>query len=593
MKKLLLTILTLVFATMFAHGAGVKISDLVSAISLTNTDVFPVVINTDTTPATRKATIALLLAHLGVSNKMDNLDGLATNPVFYANQTTNPILSLNAVVGNVSDTFVVKNAFGGKLFAVRSNAMITLADQVGIKRVSTRIEFKLADDSAFAALKVRELILSDIVGSTQAVVYAEGQQTFGFRSGGAATTNRIYEIYADDANYSRMKVAYDGVPSLFVIDTEAEGAYPIRELQIGAGGTNAINVSTDGYVYDLTVSNLTVVGTTSVPDEAYGAGWDSSLGIPTKNALYDKIETLSGGGGGGSGAETNANNFEILLYDDFSGYDDGAITVLDKSSGSSSNGIALNCEIITVDDIRGQSDKRLLMNTNSQFAIPMHWNSAWHQVKMALVLTVATNVSTFSNRYFFGLCSGINQTILDSTGSFLGSGVPAGTWPNGATFTAGSGTLRSNYNNGLGIDQYVTQTNGVQTSLGTGTGSAGEYWAAQSNHCAIYYLAITKPLVASPSTAGAWALNAGHGKSGSAGTSYEWHQTGQGVIDSLMDRKLSSGIAGNQAGWLGNNLGSTSWHETFGELNTVNFNWGGVNADIKLQVSAVIVYRVY
>lgn len=35
----------------------------------------------------------------------------------------------------------------------------------------------------------------------------------------------------------------------------------------------------------------------TVPDEAYGAGWNGSLEVPTKNALYDKIETISAGSG--------------------------------------------------------------------------------------------------------------------------------------------------------------------------------------------------------------------------------------------------------------------------------------------------------
>lgn len=34
-----------------------------------------------------------------------------------------------------------------------------------------------------------------------------------------------------------------------------------------------------------------------IPDEAYGAGWNGSLEPATKNALYDKIETLGGGSG--------------------------------------------------------------------------------------------------------------------------------------------------------------------------------------------------------------------------------------------------------------------------------------------------------
>lgn len=36
-------------------------------------------------------------------------------------------------------------------------------------------------------------------------------------------------------------------------------------------------------------------GDISVPDEAYGVGWDGSLEVPTKNAVYDKIQTISGG----------------------------------------------------------------------------------------------------------------------------------------------------------------------------------------------------------------------------------------------------------------------------------------------------------
>lgn len=52
-----------------------------------------------------------------------------------------------------------------------------------------------------------------------------------------------------------------------------------------------------------TIVNITKTGETTfsgdviVPDEAYGAGWNGSLEVPTKNALYDKIETLGAGGG--------------------------------------------------------------------------------------------------------------------------------------------------------------------------------------------------------------------------------------------------------------------------------------------------------
>lgn len=43
-------------------------------------------------------------------------------------------------------------------------------------------------------------------------------------------------------------------------------------------------------------SGWTFTGDISVPDEAYGADWNGSLEVPTKNSVYDKIETMWGGG---------------------------------------------------------------------------------------------------------------------------------------------------------------------------------------------------------------------------------------------------------------------------------------------------------
>lgn len=48
-----------------------------------------------------------------------------------------------------------------------------------------------------------------------------------------------------------------------------------------------------------------ILGNFAVSDEAYGASWNGSNNVPTKNAVYDKIETLSAGGGTPGGADTN------------------------------------------------------------------------------------------------------------------------------------------------------------------------------------------------------------------------------------------------------------------------------------------------
>lgn len=46
----------------------------------------------------------------------------------------------------------------------------------------------------------------------------------------------------------------------------------------------------------LPLTGGTLTGDLNVPDEAYGVGWNGSTEVPTKNALYDKIETIAGGG---------------------------------------------------------------------------------------------------------------------------------------------------------------------------------------------------------------------------------------------------------------------------------------------------------
>jgi hypothetical protein len=55
---------------------------------------------------------------------------------------------------------------------------------------------------------------------------------------------------------------------------------------IQAGGVTRVTI-------DRTSGQATFTEDVLVPDEAYGSGWDGSLEVPTKNALYDKIETIS------------------------------------------------------------------------------------------------------------------------------------------------------------------------------------------------------------------------------------------------------------------------------------------------------------
>lgn len=79
------------------------------------------------------------------------------------------------------------------------------------------------------------------------------------------------------------------------------------ELNYTDGVTSAIQTQLNtkavdaDVVHDTGAETIAGVKTFSsdplIPDEAYGVGWNGSLGPPTKNAVYDKIETISAGSG--------------------------------------------------------------------------------------------------------------------------------------------------------------------------------------------------------------------------------------------------------------------------------------------------------
>jgi len=92
-------------------------------------------------------------------------------------------------------------------------------------------------------------------------------------------------------------------PELYVCEDASVGA--AVWTQVGAGGSTSPGGSdtqvqfNDGgafggeadFTYNKSTNTLTVDKVT-VDDEAYGSGWNASLEVPTKNAVYDKIQTM-------------------------------------------------------------------------------------------------------------------------------------------------------------------------------------------------------------------------------------------------------------------------------------------------------------
>jgi hypothetical protein len=101
-----------------------------------------------------------------------------------------------------------------------------------------------------------------------------------------------------------VEIGYDaGVGYIFGYDRSAgsykplvmQGSTATYEAKTGAITLRAIT-RLDVIISGTTAFSVTTGGAT-VADEAYGAGWNGSLEVPTKNALYDKIESMGGGGG--------------------------------------------------------------------------------------------------------------------------------------------------------------------------------------------------------------------------------------------------------------------------------------------------------
>jgi hypothetical protein len=82
------------------------------------------------------------------------------------------------------------------------------------------------------------------------------------------------------------------------LDLEAGGADLYLSTWTGAGFTGT---QRNQFTFHTNGDPIEAARDITVPDEAYGAGWNGSLEVPTKNALYDKIETLGTGLQGDTG----------------------------------------------------------------------------------------------------------------------------------------------------------------------------------------------------------------------------------------------------------------------------------------------------
>jgi hypothetical protein len=74
----------------------------------------------------------------------------------------------------------------------------------------------------------------------------------------------------------------------------------------------------------------------SVPDEAYGSNWEDSLEVPTKNAVYDKIQTLGYAIQLANDQATAANTTPVNLTSMVFNFEANSTYIIDLIAGVSS-----------------------------------------------------------------------------------------------------------------------------------------------------------------------------------------------------------------------------------------------------------------
>jgi hypothetical protein len=134
-----------------------------------------------------------------------------------------------------------------------------------------------------------------------------GEPGNGFHQVGYATSaSRIHTVNTSTgiAELRFAEGAATGASRRGLRFTASDKAFSIYDFQ---NSLDRLTVASGGAV--TIPGTLDVQSDVTVPDEAYGVGWDSSLEVPTKNALYDKVQTLVPYTG--ATAHLQLGNFEV------------------------------------------------------------------------------------------------------------------------------------------------------------------------------------------------------------------------------------------------------------------------------------------
>jgi hypothetical protein len=356
-----------------------------------------------------------------------------------------------------------------------------------------------------------------------------GQNTGGltaYRQGTANTAGNSMTVQASGATSGATDKAGGNILLKSGIATGSGSSSVIIQTPTASSGGGATSDNT--YVSTLTVANTVITSLVDVvvPDEAYGVGWDSSLEVPTKNALYDKLEAIVLADGDVNGPASSTDN-AVARFDGTTGKliqnsvvtiaDNGATVIQPTSTAVSltlvsgttetSTGLELRAntaeygtEIVfwkhptstTTTDRLGQFtahgnavgslvDELACYTTDTTGAMQNRYKVLANITDTPLILTGATglarssgNTITIGESVLGGGVSAVNFSSHVRTASYLRVGsttIPTNTTAGDVTLTRLGISDNSAYSSGT-----ILRSGGTMTATGSG---AAYYWFIQ------------------------------------------------------------------------------------------------------------------
>lgn len=228
---------------------------------------------------------------------------LANGDVGFGTTLPRAKLDIGGLISDSSSVFITPNV----LISDNLNAASGVVMSNTNTGVSAECRFAIKDTQnsylVFAVPSINNTA-SNLLGQTRKSAHFIFSNTNGAANARnfAIGTNSANDLIFGTNNAERIRVLSGGNVGIGVTLPSARlhTISTTEQLRVGYDTsnywTNTVG-STGGVTFDAVGAGakFTFSDDVEVPDEAYGAGWDASTEVPTKNAIYDKIETLSGG----------------------------------------------------------------------------------------------------------------------------------------------------------------------------------------------------------------------------------------------------------------------------------------------------------